>query len=158
MKILLRFALLGILAFTGFCGYAQALEIYAALSSSDLRLIDQQLQALEGKDGSANAAYEGALLMKKAGLIRGAGKKLEAFKNGREKLEKAIESDPDNGEYRFLRLMIQEHAPDMLGYNKSIEEDSAIVVKQYASLKEEVKNAVQNYSRESKALKGAALK
>lgn len=158
MKIIQRFAIFGVLLLATSIGFAQTKDIYAALSSSDLGLIDQQLQALEGKDGASNAAYEGALLMKKAGLIKGAGKKLEAFKNGREKLEKAIETDADNGEYRFLRLMIQEHAPDMLGYNKNIEEDTAIVVKQYNGLKDDVKNAIQNYSRESKALKGVELK
>ncbi len=133
---------------------AQAKRVYEALSSEQVTKLDETLNYIKGNADPAITAYEGALLMKKAGLIKGPGNKLSTFKEGREKLEKAIEMDSENGEYRFLRLMIQENAPDMLGYNKNIQEDAAVVQKKYNELSDEVKQAVQSYSDKSKALKG----
>lgn len=137
---------------------AQSKKVYDALSSENVATIDAQIKQLAADKENLHQAYAGTLLMKKAGLIKGPGKKLKTFKEGREKLEKAIESDTDNGEYRFLRLMIQENAPDILGYNKDIKEDAAIIQQKYSSLKPEVKEAIQSYSAESKILKSLSLK
>lgn len=147
-------------AFTSLPGIAEAQskKVYDALSSENVTTIDQQIKQLSSSKENSSQAYAGTLLMKKAGLIKGPGKKLKVFKEGREKLEKAIESDKDNGEYRFLRLMIQENAPDILGYNKEIKEDAAVIQQKYATLKPEVKDAIQSYSSESKTLKSLSLK
>lgn len=137
---------------------AQNKSVYDALSSKKLDQIEKQLKSLSGSDKREDKAYTGTLLMTKAGIIKGPAKKLKTFKQGRELLENAIAQDKDNGEYRFLRLMIQENAPDILGYNKEIEEDVAIVQKTYADLHKEVKAAIQDYSNQSKALKSLSLK
>lgn len=54
-------------------------------------------------------------------------------------MEGAIPGDKNNSEYRFLRLMIQENAPDILGYNMEIEEDAAAVKKHFPDFTEVVK-------------------
>jgi hypothetical protein len=46
------------------------------------------------------------------------------FKSGRSKLESAITKDKENTEYRFLRLIIQEHAPRIVKYRNELEKDS----------------------------------
>lgn len=158
MKTGIRLLVLVSMLLVSVFSFAQSKKVYDALSSSEVALIDEQLKSLEANDKPLSKAYEGALLMKKAGLIKGAGKKLEVFKAGREKLEKAIEGDTDNGEFRFLRLMIQENAPDILGYSKSIQEDAVLVEKKYNEMGEEVKNAIRSYSKDSKALKGVSFK
>lgn len=133
--------------------YAQEKQVYNALASDNLVTIEKQIKVLGNPKTESGAAYLGTLLMKKAGLIKGPGKKLKVFKEGREKLEDAINGNKENGEYRFLRLMIQENAPGILGYNKEIKADAALVKQKYADLDPGVKNAIKDYSRKSRNLK-----
>ncbi len=102
-------------------------ELYAAMASSDVAIVDNQLNALKNIDPKDKSAYEGALTMKKAGLVKGANKKLKFFKEGHKKLEAAILKDKDNGELRFLRLMIQEHAHGILHYKSDLDKDSTYI-------------------------------
>ena len=64
--------------------------------------------------------FTGALLMKKAGFNAPPAIKLHLFKSGHKMLEAAIRNNPENAEFRFLRLIIQEHAPGILGYKNDI--------------------------------------
>ena len=68
-------------------------------------------------------------------------------------LEEAIKRDPDNAEFRFLRLVIQEHAPGFLGYKGNIEKDCAYIRKYYKSLPDEVQQTIADYNKKSKFLK-----
>ncbi|MET0300615.1 MAG: hypothetical protein ABW036_12665, partial [Flavitalea sp.] len=87
------------------------------------------------------------------GLISGAGKKLKTFKAGHEQLEASITADKDNAEYRFMRLMIQEQAPGILGYKGEIKNDSDYIRKSFKTLPKNVQEAIVNYAQtKSKAL------
>lgn len=97
-------------------------------------------------------AYEGALLMRKAGLLKRPKDKLHVFKQGATKLETAISGNNSNAEYRFLRLIIQEHAPKILKYNKQINDDSAIIKTHFKSMQPPVQQAVKDYAESSKIL------
>lgn len=146
-----------------FCGpsYSQKgiekKDVYAALSSSSLSLLDAQLSKVQSSGIKERIAYEGALLMRKADLVSVPVKKLSFFKQGHKKLEASIAGNKANAEYRFLRLMIQEHAPKSLGYNKNISEDSKIIAANYKSLSSILKNIILDYSKKSKALPSSAL-
>ena len=103
-------------------------------------------------------AFEGALINEKSRFGKQAeGKKLNLFKDGHKKLESAIKKDGDNAEYRFLRLMIQEHAPGILGYKDDLKKDSAYIRQSYKKLPAEVQEAISNYSKTSKILKSEDL-
>ncbi|MGC4038904.1 MAG: hypothetical protein QM764_23300 [Chitinophagaceae bacterium] len=128
-------------------------DFYSAMASGDLKTIDAQIGLLKAVDIAEKIAFEGALLMKKAGKENGAGKKLNLFKQGHKKLEEAISNDGENGEYRFLRLMIQEHAPGMLGYKDDLKKDSAYIRQSYKKLPADVQHAIADYSKQSKVLK-----
>jgi len=78
---------------------------------------------------------------------------LYLFKKGHELLENAIKEDPNNTEFRFLRLMIQENAPGFLGYNDSEEGDSEYIRNAYKSLPENLQKAISDYNKTSKVLK-----
>ena len=67
------------------------------------------------------SAKKGALLMKKASLVRKPGDKLKVFKEGSKLLEAEIAKLPKRIEYRFLRLIIQENCPKFLNYSNNIE-------------------------------------
>jgi len=53
--------------------------------------------------------------------------KYSSFQTGRDLIENALKSQPDNLEIRFLRFNVQDHAPAFLGYN-NIEEDKKILL------------------------------
>lgn len=131
--------------------------VYAAMASTDVRQLDAMLAALEKTNLPAKTAYEGGLLMKKAGLLSKAKDKLKVFKEGREKLETAIRNDSEKVEYRFLRLMIQENAPKILGYKKNLEEDRKMVISSYKTLPAFLQQVIKDYSKSSKNLKPTDL-
>ena len=132
-------------------------SFYSAMSGKNEDAINKQLAILQTSAIDHKDAYEGALLMKKAALAGGAKKKLDLFKKGHKKLEAVLQKDSSNAEFRFLRLMIQEHAPGILGYNKEMEKDKLYIKNNFKKLPPVVQDAVQNYSKESKILKPADL-
>lgn len=126
---------------------------YAALASKELTVLDDQLAILNNSNTKFKTAYEGALRMKRAGLLKGPPNKLKEFKAGREKLEKEISAHPDNAEFRFLRLMIQENAPKILGYDDNVEADLKILQQHFPSLPAALKTVITDYSKTSRIIK-----
>ncbi|KYP14770.1 hypothetical protein [Flavihumibacter sp. CACIAM 22H1] len=153
MNVFLKVVLLLTGLFTGTQSISQVKELYEGLASRESSLIDAQLKKLENSNSPADYAYTGALLMKKADVVKGPANKLETFRAGKEKLEKAIQEDNENVEFRFLRLLIQENAPGILGYDKNIAEDASLVAEKFNELPKEVKEVVQSYSKSSRALR-----
>lgn len=126
--------------------------VYDALRLAKLEPIEAQLALVQNSSDNEKQAFEGALLMRKSGLISGPAKKLSTFKEGKEKLEAAIGKDNDNAEFRFLRLLIQENAPNIVKYKKNLDEDKAMIVKGYKSLPAVVQSAIVTYSKTSKII------
>ncbi|HZE83994.1 MAG TPA: hypothetical protein VE035_06765 [Puia sp.] len=114
--------------------------------------INAQLSVLGESAIPEKEAYEGALLMKKAGLAARAKDKLKLFKSGYVKLETSIARDSSNIEYRFLRLAIQEHAPKIVNYNKDLKKDSQDIYLYYSRSAPVVQKAILEYSKNSKIL------
>jgi hypothetical protein len=128
------------------------------MSSEDLEKVDAELKKIQSSSDIETEAFEGALLMKKAGLIKGAKEKLSVFKEGHKKLESSIKSDSTNPEYRFLRLIIQENAPKILNYNKDLKTDQSVLISRFKSLTPPVQGAVLAYCKKSKVLKTTDFK
>jgi hypothetical protein len=127
---------------------------YKAMQGEDKGLVNAQLTALESATPPlVKDAFMGAMTMKKAGLGGSPTTKLSLFKQGHKMLETAIKEDPNNAEYRFLRLMIQENAPGILGYKNDTEKDSEYIRKSYKSLPGDVQQAIADYNKKSKLLK-----
>ncbi len=151
-------ALFVLTAFSGSMATSLRGQFFTAFSSGSTEQIDQVLEILEGADGKMTRAYEGALLMKKADLIKGPGEKLKMFKKGHEIFESELAADPDNAELRFIRLCIQENAPKVLKYRNEIEEDKAYVVKSFASLPADIRKHILDYAESSNVLMPDELK
>jgi len=128
---------------------------YAAMAADKLDEFDQQLVALKTLALPWKEAYEGALLMKKSGLVTRAKEKLSLFKAGRSKLENSIARDSDNPEFRFLRLIIQEHAPKIVNYRNELEKDSKLIRSNFKTLPEVVQTAILDYCKKSTVLKAS---
>jgi hypothetical protein len=127
---------------------------YLAMEENKMDLVDKQLGLLGVKHlpTKEKDAFVGAMTMKKAGLTSNPEKRLDLFKHGHKKLESAIRKDTVNAEFRFLRLMIQEHSPRALGYKSSLQIDSQHIRDAYKSLPKELQEAVFKYSKKSKVL------
>lgn len=132
-------------------------KLYSALAGNNLSVINALLNELQPVTIPEKNAYEGALLMKKAGLVVKAKEKLSLFKSGRIKLEAAIKSDEGNAEYRFLRLVIQEHAPKILNYKNDIQSDVELIRSSFKNLAPVVQQAIRDYSKDSRSLKTTVL-
>jgi hypothetical protein len=126
---------------------------YTVMASGDIGAVDSMLSVLQQGAGRGKEAYEGAMLMKKAGLLRKPKEKLTVFKSGARKLETALVEDSANAEYHFLRLIIQEHAPAAVHYNKDEEKDSQVIYRSFRHLSPVVQKAIMDYSRHSKFLR-----
>ncbi len=125
---------------------------YAALASESLDTINAELASIAKLSLSTKEAFEGTLLIRKAGLVFNPGSKLSLFKSGHKKLDNAIVKESSNAELRFLRLMIQENVPRILNYRKEIDEDSKVVRSSFKSLPAVVQKEIVNYSKTSKVL------
>jgi len=125
---------------------------YNVMATGDIAAVENELSILQDSSTPNKEGYEGALLMKKAGLVKGAKTKLDLFKAGRIKLETAILADSTNTEYHFLRLAIEEHAPGIVKYHSDIKKDKEIVQKNYKNLSPSVQHAILDYTKNSKVL------
>lgn len=134
-------------------------NFYEALASREISVLDQQLETLpQHHPKNKQTAYEGALRMKRAGLLKGPPNKLKEFKAGRELLEQQIKQFPDNAEFRFLRLMIQENAPRILGYYDNIDADLKLLQEQFHNLPASLKTIIADYSKTSRIIKPSDFK
>lgn len=132
---------------------------YDALYSDSLETIDVALEQLNKEKSSTTVeAYKGGLTMKRSDYLKSAAKKVETFKKGHKMLEAAIKKDPNNAEYRFIRLTIQEHAPKILKYNKNIEEDKVFILKGYAKMSSKTRAYILDYAKHSDILAAKDLK
>lgn len=127
-------------------------NFYSIMSSGKVKDVNAELSAVRGSEIKEKQAYEGALLMRKAGLVKIPAEKLHFFKLGYIKLEGAISNNPENTEYHFLRLTIQENAPHIVKYYHQIDIDKAIVIREFKNLSPDVREAVREYSKTSKVL------
>ena len=130
---------------------------YHVMAVGNLAEIDSELVILAHAMPREKAAYEGALQMRKAGLLHRPKDKLSTFRSGATQLETALAKDSSNGEYHFLRLIIQEHAPAVVHYNKNQEEDSQYIYRTFKTLSPVVQKAILDYSEHSKLLRAKEL-
>ena len=121
---------------------------YEVIGKGSIPLINEELEILKNTAHASKEAYEGALFMKKAGLVKGA-QKLHLFKSGRLKLETSIKEQSDNAELRFLRILIQEHAPKIVNYRGDLEKDREMVKHAFNGLAPVVQKAILDYSKQS---------
>jgi hypothetical protein len=154
MKLKLVFLSLLLMA-AGFAKGVQKFDkaaFYAVMKSGDMDAVSNELEAIKDAPEKERDGYEGAMLMKKAGLLKKPKDRLSFFKQGRIKLETAIAADEENTEFRFLRLAIEEHAPKIVKYHSDIEKDKAVVVKNFKNLSPAVRHAILDYCENSKVL------
>lgn len=126
---------------------------YYVMESEDTAAINTEINIVHSSLLNNKEAYEGALLMRKAGLVTMAKIKLKLFKNGLVMLEAALVADSGNVEFHFLRLSIQEHAPRIVKYHGDIEKDKLFIQKNFKNASPAVQQAILNYCKNSKVIR-----
>ncbi|MFD2146743.1 hypothetical protein [Mucilaginibacter antarcticus] len=162
MKIRLILALL--LLLPGFIVQAQSSQqkidkaaFYTVMNSGDLEAVDNEIAVVIASISAEKDGYLGALLMRKAGLVKRPADKLRFFKAGRLKFDPAIAADKDNLEFHFLRFAIQEHAPKIVKYKADLQNDKSAIINGYKNAPIAVKSAIADYAKKSKLLKPSDL-
>jgi hypothetical protein len=154
-KVALICAFLLTIGFLKICIAQQKFEkavFYKVMASGDIDAINNEINILEEGTLTYKEGYTGALLMKKAGLVKKPKEKLQLFKSGRIKLGTALLADNENTEFHFLRLAIEEHAPKIVKYHTDIESDKLLIQKNFKSLSPAVQHAILDYCKNSKVL------
>jgi len=155
LKTVVCFLLLALLvtqqAFAFFQGFDKA-AYYKIIKDGNVDDINNEIALVDASAIPEKEAYKGTLLMKKAGLVKKPKDKLAFFKEGRIKLETVIHDNETNTEYRFLRLIIQEHAPKITKYRAQVQEDKEYIKKNFSSLPPVVQDVVKDYSKTSAIL------
>lgn len=128
-------------------------EFYNTISSGSTSDLEQLKLKLTKVSSTKNSAYLGALFMKEANLLKTPSEKFQAFKHGKGLLESAIALEPNNAEFRFLRFLIQENAPEALNYHSDLHKDANLVVEKYDNFSPELKKIIMDYSKKSSILK-----
>lgn len=127
-------------------------RVYELLKTSDADAITAELDKLKDSPWKQKEGYQGALLMKKAGLLKKAKEKLSTFKEGRIKLETAIANNTGDVELHFLRLIIEENAPKVVKYKADLPADAAFIIKHHKEMPAAAQEALADYVKTSKIL------
>lgn len=127
-------------------------ETYRKASESEAatkKLFDD-LMTIGKNDDITLVAYKGAITTKMADYAEGVKDKKDFFKQGREFLEHAIETAPENVEIRCIRLSVQENVPKITGYHKNRDEDKQYILSHYNTIKNDgAKMFVKGYVSQS---------
>lgn len=90
--------------------------------------VEQMLAKYSKKKSPVDEAYYGVCTAIMAQYVFFPTTKLKSFYTGKDKLDNSIEVNQENGEQRYLRLLIQLNAPSFLLYNKNIDSDLAVFI------------------------------
>ncbi len=135
-------------------------QFYTVFKSDSKDNISELIEHYENTDlsGSLLNVYKGALLIKKSSYLNSVSERIEYFSHGKELIEKEIADFPENIEYRFIRLILQEQTPPILRYKSEIPEDKNTIMNSLNSIDEALKKRIINYSSNSNILDYNELK
>ncbi len=91
------------------------------------------------------SAYQGAALIMKAKYVGPLKERIALFKEGKNRIEKAIETHPNDIEVRFIRLTIQQNVPKALRYNKDIPADKEFIFSNLGTTEKKLREYISGY-------------
>lgn len=128
----------------------------ASESEAATKTLFDNLTAIGKNEDTVLIAYKGAVTAMMAKYAQGIKNKRTFFKEGRELLEFAIETEPKNVEIRCVRLSVQENIPKITGYHNNKEEDKKFILDNYTSMQDAgAKKFVKGYASESESFTDA---
>lgn len=119
-----------LLTLTGWCSetlLSACRELHFA--ASDKGKIESGIrECTQAPSDAVILAYQGSFQARLAEFSINPYTKWNCFSEGRDLLEAAVTSAPENPEIRFIRLSVQLKAPSFLGYTSDIKNDTRRVV------------------------------
>jgi len=87
------------------------------------------IDLLDRVDCELKGPYLASATMQRAQFVFAPWTQYRYFTNGKKQLEDFIRKYPSNLEARYIRFLIQSHAPFFLGYNRQKDEDAGLIFK-----------------------------
>lgn len=151
MKAILYLSLLFLLAKPDLKEVRQG-YIAAAKSEASAEKFASLLESVKKDDGNKLlVAYKGCSLTLKSKHSNYLPDKISFMKEGAGYLDHAAAADPDNIEIRMIRLSVQEKVPFIVNYRDNIDEDKAVILRNYAKSPKDVRAHVGAYVRLSES-------
>lgn len=105
----------------------EVVEEFHALKTKESEVVFVEKYTLSSRPSILG--YVCAIEMKQAQYNYNPISKIKIFKQTKEKLDLLIQSNPSNVHLRYVRLLLQETLPGILGYDSNIEEDKIFLSK-----------------------------
>jgi hypothetical protein len=105
----------------------EVVEEFHALKTKESEVLFVEKHTLSSQ--SSILGYVCAIEMKQAQYNYNPISKIKIFKHTKEKLDSLIQSNPSNVHLRYVRLLLQETSPGILGYDSNIKEDKIFLSK-----------------------------
>ena len=105
----------------------EVVEEFHALKTKESEVVFIKKYTLNSQ--SSILGYVCAIEMKQAQYSYNPISKIKIFKQTKEKLDLLIQLNPSNVHLRYVRLLLQETSPVILGYDINIEEDKIFLSK-----------------------------
>ncbi|REH56711.1 hypothetical protein C7448_101754 [Tenacibaculum gallaicum] len=121
---MIKSGILGVLFFMSFVGVKKAPDFvvrYHELAAKKAELT--YIATYKNRKEVSIQGYVVSLQMKQAKYKMMPWSKLKVFNTNKNKLEELISKNPNNVHLRYVRLVIQENIPSILGYTSSIKKD-----------------------------------
>ncbi|XRE43647.1 hypothetical protein ACIVBQ_001851 [Tenacibaculum discolor] len=121
---MIKSGILGVLFFMSIIGFNNAPNFvieYHELATKEAEL--SYIKKYKNSKEVSIQAYVVSLQMKQAKYKMMPWSKLKVFNTEKHKLETLISKNPNNIHLRYVRLVIQENTPSILGYKSSIKKD-----------------------------------
>ncbi|CAM1352586.1 hypothetical protein [Tenacibaculum ascidiaceicola] len=121
---MIKSGILGVLFFMSIIGFNNAPDFvveYHELATKEAEL--SYIKKYKNSKEVSIQAYVVSLQMKQAKYKMMPWSKLKVFNTEKNKLETLISKNPNNIHLRYVRLVIQENTPSILGYKSSIKKD-----------------------------------
>lgn len=99
--------------------------------------------------------YKAAAQIMEAKITTEKGKRKSFVKAGATELESIIKSSPNNIELRLIRLSVQENIPMIVGYRGSIKDDKTFILNNYSKQSTALKNYIKRFALQSKSMTAA---
>ena len=96
---------------------------------------EANIQLLEDENTTVAKAYTAAMVLMKSRFVKSPIKKYRNFKKGKAALDKIIDENPSDLEFRYIRYSFQKNIPSFLGYDNNLEEDLKLIETNMATSK-----------------------
>ncbi|MEY8761509.1 hypothetical protein [Chryseobacterium tongliaoense] len=118
-------------------------------SNENTRSFISTAEKQSGSD-AVTTGYKAAAQIMEAKITTEKGKRKSFVKTGATTLENLVKSNPNNIELRVIRLSVQENIPKIVGYRGGLKEDKAFILNNYSKQSTALKNYIKKFAAQSK--------